>query len=210
MNSPTPSNNNKFIIIGIIVLVVCCGCLLILLLLFGGQVLFVGGMTQAIAPAQAPAQDSGETPLGDFKYKNNRKCVADPLETVIKALGSINFGGGVRGPSINPYLSGPPNGSKAGLMDTCGADYQFKMLSNGAIQHKLGKCLHPEGGSENPNNGTKLVYHDGCDKHTFKRLSKQYKNGKCIHPESGSTEPTDGTNLVLWDGCDKHFFNLGT
>ena len=61
------------------------------------------------------------------------------------------------------------------------------------------------------NNGTKLVYHDGCDKHTFKRMSNgaiQYKNGKCIHPEGGSTDPAANTNLVLWDGCDKHFLTL--
>lgn len=66
----------------------------------------------------------------------------------------------------------PRNDTPLVLWGSCGeAKTEFRMLDNGAIQHKpSGKCIHPSGwfdgnGNDqmNPRNDTPLVLYDGCD-----------------------------------------------
>jgi hypothetical protein len=66
----------------------------------------------------------------------------------------------------------PRNDTPLVLWGSCDeAKTEFKMLDNGAIQHKpSGKCVHPSGwfdgkGNDqmNPRNDTPLVLYDGCD-----------------------------------------------
>ena len=79
----------------------------------------------------------------------------------------------------------------------------------GTLMHaSSGKCLHPLGGSSNPNNGTKLVVWPDCSNDSrikYKWLSngaiQHVSSGKCLHPEGGSSNPTNGTRLVFWNSC---------
>jgi hypothetical protein len=85
------------------------------------------------------------------------------------------------------------------------------------LQHSSGKCVHPEGGSDTPDNSVKLVFRDGCDTNRNEFLFTpipagglggggdyvlQHKSGKCVHPEGGSDTPDNGVKLVFYDGCD--------
>jgi len=78
-----------------------------------------------------------------------------------------------------------------------------------SFKHRSGKCVHPNGGSPTPGNGTNLVFWDGCDEDRLKYKftpagSIQHKtSGKCLHPNGGSPNPPNGTPLVFWDGCDE-------
>ena len=38
-----------------------------------------------------------------------------------------------------------------------------KHMQHQNLKHSSGKCVHPEGGSDTPDNGVKLVFYDGCD-----------------------------------------------
>jgi len=93
---------------------------------------------------------------------------------------------------------------------TLGGDVALNPGSSyNSFKHKSGKCVHPNGGSSNPNNGTTLVFWDGCDpdytKYKFTSGgSIQHKtSNKCLHPSGGSSNPPNGTPLVFWDGCDQ-------
>jgi hypothetical protein len=68
-----------------------------------------------------------------------------------------------------------------------------------------GKYVHPEGGSDAPNNNTPLVFHSDKDRlalqYVFNNSQLQhYSSGKYVHPYKGSV----GVNvmLVLFDGSD--------
>ena len=123
----------------------------------------------------------------------------------------LSIGGGIATYfMLQPATTSGANGTSGtsganGISGTSGAGSTPKYFS---IKHKDGKCIHPEGGSENPGNQTKLVLHEGCDNNKTKLEltsagSLKHKSGKCIHPEGDSDNPADNTKLVLYDGCDQ-------
>lgn len=95
-------------------------------------------------------------------------------------------------------------------------------VPEGAFRHaSSGYCIHPNGGSPNPVNGSSAVLWPDCivdqDRvlfsYTTKGSIKQRSSGKCLHPQGGFSNPTDGTPLVFWDGCDEdrlRFYQLST
>jgi hypothetical protein len=71
-------------------------------------------------------------------------------------------------------------------------------------------CVHPEGGSGNPANGTAAVLWADCT--NASRLGfrlrdtgsiQHIESGKCLHPEGGSAFPSPLARLVFWEGCDE-------
>jgi agarase len=62
-----------------------------------------------------------------------------------------------------------------------------------AIKHNSGKCIHPQGGTEYPTNGTIAVLFDGCDekKNDFELTSNgslKHSSGMCLRarPNTGT------------------------
>ncbi|WP_437777272.1 hypothetical protein [Sorangium sp. So ce1097] len=48
----------------------------------------------------------------------------------------------------------------------CGPEERlsFDVTSGGSLQNaETGRCVHPQGGSATPAEGTNLIFHDGCD-----------------------------------------------
>lgn len=73
-------------------------------------------------------------------------------------------------------------------------------------------CIHPRGGSANPDDNTPLVLHPGGCNNGESRLQFQLlpsgsiqhiASGKCVHPSGGSANPPDNTVLVLHSGCNE-------
>ena len=70
--------------------------------------------------------------------------------------------------------------------------------------------MHPEGG--NANQGTKLIFHTGCDYEStrmqFKKIDagngafylQNVETGRCVHPDGGNAN--QGTPLIFHTGCD--------
>ncbi|XP_041365423.1 lectin-like [Gigantopelta aegis] len=77
----------------------------------------------------------------------------------------------------------------------------------GMIRHwSGGKFIHPMGGSENPDNDTKLVIHEATHPNMRFRFVQfegpwgyieHVASGKVVHPQGGSSDPGNGTALVL-------------
>ena len=75
------------------------------------------------------------------------------------------------------------------------------------IKHKSsGKFIHPEGGSANPSDNTRLVVHDGIhDRMHFEfepvdgpfGYIRHCASGKAIHPKNGELRPGNNTDLVI-------------
>ncbi len=75
-----------------------------------------------------------------------------------------------------------------------------------SLRHRQsGYCVHPNGGSSNPDNTTFAIFNKGClqDRLKFKldenNNLKHKTSGKCLHPYNGT--PYDGVSLVYHDGC---------
>lgn len=77
-------------------------------------------------------------------------------------------------------------------------------------QPATGMCIHPQGSSNNPADGTFAVMDRSCSQ--INRLKyeftsggslKQLSSGKCLHPQGGSSTPANGTPLVFWTGCNE-------
>lgn len=86
--------------------------------------------------------------------------------------------------------------------------YGSEVVVAGALRHVGGLCIHPEGGSATPANGTPAVLWSGC---TDQRLKFKFlpdgsiqhlTSGLCLHPEGGSSNPDNWTRLVFWQGCN--------
>lgn len=76
-------------------------------------------------------------------------------------------------------------------------------------QSTSGLCIHPNGGSNVPDNGTDAVLYPDCGSQPrlqYRMLTngaiQHISSGKCLHPSGGAVNPGDGTNVVFWDGCD--------
>ena len=75
------------------------------------------------------------------------------------------------------------------------------------IKHKSsGKFIHPEGGSANPPDNTRLVVHDGIhDRMHFEfepadghfGYIRHCASGKAIHPKNGELQPENNTDLLI-------------
>lgn len=77
-------------------------------------------------------------------------------------------------------------------------------------QPSTGMCIHPQGGSNNPADGTLAVVDRSClqiNRLKYEFTSggslRQASSGKCLHPQGGSATPENGTPLVFWTGCDE-------
>lgn len=84
---------------------------------------------------------------------------------------------GVLQHNLSGYCVIPANGlavnnQYAVLSSSCGADAasQFGLTQGGSLQHLAsGRCLHPQGGGyTDPDEGTLLLFHDGCDENRLK------------------------------------------
>ena len=71
-----------------------------------------------------------------------------------------------------------------------------------------GKCLHPSGGKNNPDDGTNLVVWNDCsdnDRIKYKWLAngqiQHVSSGKCLHPKGGKNNPDNGNEVVFWNDC---------
>ncbi|MEC5400051.1 RICIN domain-containing protein [Uliginosibacterium sp. H1] len=71
-------------------------------------------------------------------------------------------------------------------------------------------CIHPNGGSATPGNGTLAIYHSGCKNEPRLSFSftvggslRQASSGLCLHPAGGSATPALNTPLVFHSGCDE-------
>ena len=95
--------------------------------------------------------------------------------------------------------------------DCTSPESSFTYFENGLFMHNsTGYCVHPRGGSEQPDWGTELVIDSACQvKNAIKfeagssKSIKQTSSGLCVHPNGGSPWPSDGTTAVLWNGCDE-------
>ena len=73
----------------------------------------------------------------------------------------------------------------------------------GYIEHYGGLCLHPLGGSSDPEAGTEIVLYTGCRETrlyfcaTPDHEIKHKSSGLCIAPKAGSLNPEDNVELVL-------------
>jgi len=80
--------------------------------------------------------------------------------------------------------------------------------TSGVLKHISGLCVHPQGGSPNPANGTLAILEQPCTPEAriqYRMISggiiQHVSSGKCLHPQGGSATPGNGTPLVFWDAC---------
>lgn len=169
------------------------------------------------------------TEVGELKHKPSGKCLgtsSDNAETPItfqtcngsltqrfkKIAGqTLKHTGGlcVAAAGVNNI----PTMNTPATLASCEAAsiLKFDLTASGLIYNsEYNLCLHPEGGSGNPGNGTRLVFFPACTPDTrlkFKVTSsgslQHLQSGKCIHPSGGAAKPNAGTNLVFWDGCSE-------
>ncbi|WP_437724341.1 RICIN domain-containing protein [Sorangium sp. So ce861] len=67
---------------------------------------------------------------------------------------------------IHPNQGTAYNGVALILNPSCAPEVRlsFDVTSGGSLQNsETGRCVHPEGGSPTPAEGTNLIFHDGCD-----------------------------------------------
>jgi hypothetical protein len=76
-----------------------------------------------------------------------------------------------------------------------------------SLKHYSGLCVHPQGGSATPGNGTPTVLDPLCNvaesRLRFVMLSNgsimHVSSGMCLHPEGGTA--MQGVRLVFWNSC---------
>lgn len=123
--------------------------------------------------------------------------------------GSSCFDSNGRSVGVGSSESGDPTKIVYVRADRFASWVKYSLYGKPLKHVSSGMCVHPNGGSAVPENGTSAVLWSDCTASprlnmelTAKGSLRQASSGKCLHPEGGSANPADGTPLVFYDGCD--------